>query len=205
MSTAPIPAQPGPDGALRQRLRTALRAAMKAGDRRTVSALRSTLAAIDNAEAVEVAGPAGSGQAIEQSPVGAGAADVARRTLTEAEVEQIVHAEAEARDAAARDYDTAGKTERAEQLRAEAGMLLAHLADHPGSDQAPKADLCARASAHVEIDGRPASPRAVSRSGGGEPGWHRAESQVRWVCCCRPFVSARGAGDVSGGKRWRPW
>jgi uncharacterized protein YqeY len=133
MSITPVPAEP--DSTLRQRLREALRTAMKSRDRRTVGVLRSTLAAIDNAEAVEVAGAMGSGLAIEQSPVGAGAADVARRTLTEVQVEQIVHAEAEAREAAARDYDTAGKTERAEQLRAEADVLLTHLADHAGSDQ----------------------------------------------------------------------
>jgi uncharacterized protein YqeY len=62
--------------------------------------------------------------------MGAGAADVARRTLTEAHVEQIVRAEAASREAAARDYDTAGKPERAELLRAEARVLLAHLVDH---------------------------------------------------------------------------
>jgi uncharacterized protein YqeY len=136
MSIRPVPAEP--DSTLRQRLREALRTAMKSGDRRMVGVLRSTLAAIDNAEAVEVTGPVGSGLAIEQSPAGAGAADVARRTLTEAQVEQIVHAEAEAREAAARDYDTAGRSERAEQLRVEAGILLTHLADHAGSDQDPQ-------------------------------------------------------------------
>jgi uncharacterized protein YqeY len=126
MSNSPIPAQPAASSPLRQRLRDSLRTAMKSRDRLAVGALRSTLAAIDNAEAVEVAGP-GRGLAIEQSPVGAGAADVARITLTEAQVEQIVRTEATAREAAARDYDTAGKAERADLLRAEAQLLLAQL------------------------------------------------------------------------------
>ena len=132
MSTRPIPAQPAPNSALRQRLRDALRTAMKSGDRRAVGVLRSTLSAIDNAEAVEVAGPVGHGPAIEQSPVGAGAADVARHTLTEAEVEQIVRAEAAARVAAAAEYDAAGAAEHADRLRAEAELLLAHVEDHTG-------------------------------------------------------------------------
>jgi uncharacterized protein YqeY len=116
--------QPAP---LRQRLRAALPAAMKARDRTAVAALRSTLAAIDNAEAVDGGPSAGRGLAIEQSPVGVGAAEVARRVLTEAEVERIVRAEVAEREAAARDYDQAGRPEHAEQLRAEAEALSAHL------------------------------------------------------------------------------
>ena len=125
MSHTPVPSE-----ALRQRLREALVTAMKSRDRRTVGVLRSTLAAIDNAEAVEVSAPLGHSLAIEQTPA-VGAAEAARRVLTEAQVAQIVHAEAAAREAAARDYDVAGRAERAELLRAEAQMLLAHLADHP--------------------------------------------------------------------------
>ena len=53
---------------IRTRLRRALPAAMKARDQTTVAALRSALAAIDNAEAVEV-GPT--------SPPGSGAPDLA--------------------------------------------------------------------------------------------------------------------------------
>jgi uncharacterized protein len=113
---------------LRQRLRAALPAAMKARDRVAVAALRSTLAAIDNAEAVEEAGSAGRSLAIEQSPVGVGAAEVARRELTEAQVEHIVRAEVAEREAAAVEYDRVGRADRAEQLRGEAGVLAAHLA-----------------------------------------------------------------------------
>jgi uncharacterized protein YqeY len=111
---------------LRQRLREALPAAMKARDRVAVAALRATLAAIDNAEAVEHV--PSHGLAIERSPVGVGAAEVERRVLTEAQVADIVRAEMAEREAAARDYERAGRPERAEQLRGEISVLSAHLA-----------------------------------------------------------------------------
>ena len=112
---------------LRQRLRAALPAALKARDAVAVAALRGTLAAIDNAEAVPPATPDGRGMAIEHSPVGVGAAEAQRRVLTEADVARIVRAEVAEREAAARGYDGAGRPERAERLRAEAGILVAHL------------------------------------------------------------------------------
>ncbi|MFL6056537.1 MAG: GatB/YqeY domain-containing protein [Actinoallomurus sp.] len=124
---------------LRQRLREALRAAMKTGDRTAVAALRSTLAAIDNAEAVDGPASAHGGLAIEQSPVGVGAADVERRVLTEEQVAGIVRAEVAEREAAARDYERAGRPERAERLRSEAAVLSAHLtpADTPPGHRPP--------------------------------------------------------------------
>jgi uncharacterized protein len=59
---------------------------------------------------------------------GLGAAEVERRSLTEAEVEAIVRAEVAERQAAARDYQRAGRQEHAERLRAEAGILSSLLA-----------------------------------------------------------------------------
>jgi hypothetical protein len=112
---------------LRQRLRIALPAAMKSRDRSAISALRATLAAIDNAEAVVPAGGEVRGQAIEQVALGVGATEVARRTLTDVEVEEIVRAELAERETAADEYDRAGRTERADQLRSEARALAAHL------------------------------------------------------------------------------
>jgi uncharacterized protein len=128
VSTEPTTAQPVPAASLRQRLRAALPAAMKARDRVAVAALRSALAAIDNAEVVHRSEPDGSRLAIEQTPVGVGAADVERRVLTPSEVEGVVRAEVAERAAAARDYDRAGHTEHAQRLRSEAGVLSAHLA-----------------------------------------------------------------------------
>jgi uncharacterized protein len=106
-------------------LREALRVALKSRDRVAVAALRSALAAIENASAVPAAGRGG--LAIEESPAGPGAADVARRELTESDMTRIIRSEVADREAAARDYEAAGRTERAAHLRAEADALRAHL------------------------------------------------------------------------------
>ena len=114
---------------IRQRLRAALPAAVKARDRTAMAALRATLAAIDNAEAAERPADVDRHLGIEQLPVGVGAAEVPRRVLTDAQVEQIVRAELAEREAVAREYERAGRPERAAELRAEADVLAAHLAD----------------------------------------------------------------------------
>jgi len=124
MSTEPT-GTTGTTEPLRDRLRAALPAALKARDRATAATLRSTLAAIDNAEAVD-AGDAGAG-AIETSAVGIGVAEVARRELTEADVAAIVRAEIAERERAAEVYAGAGRTEQATELRAAATMLAGFL------------------------------------------------------------------------------
>lgn len=120
---------------LRQRLRDALGVAIKERDRVAVGALRSALAAIENAEAVDVAALAehggaagGTNLAIERIPIGVGAAEVARRELTEGDVERIVRGEVAEREAAAATYERAGQGERAGRLREEMRVLGAHLA-----------------------------------------------------------------------------
>jgi uncharacterized protein YqeY len=114
------------DSTIRKRLQLALREAMRARDMIAVSALRSALAAIDNAGAVP-AGPAPS--AVATSPhlagtaVGPGAGEVERRSLSEDEIEEITRAEVAERQAAAREYERAGHADRADRLRYEAGVL----------------------------------------------------------------------------------
>ena len=113
---------------------------MKARDKRAVATLRSTLAAIDNAEAVEdaeavdaeaVDAEAGGGHpgegVIAGAALGVGAAEVERRTLTAAETEAIVRREAAERETAAHAYERAGQAPHAERLRAEAELLNAYL------------------------------------------------------------------------------
>jgi uncharacterized protein YqeY len=119
--------QPPTRPSLRRRLRNALVAAMKERDRVAVTVLRSTLAAIDNAEAVDATAPAGGSSAIESSPVGIGVAEVERRALSDEDIAQIVRSEVADREAAALDYDRAGRPERAEALRAEVQALSSHL------------------------------------------------------------------------------
>ena len=101
---------------------------MKARDKAATTALRATLAAIDNAEAVDTSGTEQGSLAIETLPaVGAGVTEVARRVLTEEDVVRIVRAEVDERERAAAEYAELGRPERAEQLRAESAALTAHL------------------------------------------------------------------------------
>ncbi|MFI5499007.1 GatB/YqeY domain-containing protein [Nocardia asteroides] len=114
-----------PDQALRERLRAALKPAMKARDRSAVAALRSVLGAIDNAEAIDAS--AVKAGALEDSAVGLGAAEVPRRELSEADITAIVHREIDERRSAAAEYGRLGATERRDSLTAEADTLAALL------------------------------------------------------------------------------
>ncbi|MEU6817509.1 hypothetical protein [Streptomyces sp. NPDC046860] len=102
---------------------------MRARDKAAVSALRSTLAALDNAEAVPVDDAVVRGAAIEESPAGAGATEAARRELSEGGVSEIVRAEAAERLDAAALLTAPAHAERVARLRAEAAVLLGFLDD----------------------------------------------------------------------------
>jgi uncharacterized protein YqeY len=106
-------------------LRRALTTALKARDAVAVSALRSALAAIENAGAVDPvqAPPPGRGP-IAGAVEGLGAAEVERRPV---DVGAVVAAEVEQRRTAAREYAALGRADRAGRLQAEADVLAAHL------------------------------------------------------------------------------
>jgi uncharacterized protein YqeY len=114
---------------LRERLRDALTTAIKARDRIAAGALRSTLAAIDNAEAVDRPESTDRDLSRGKVAIGAGATEVARRELTERQVEQIVRAELADRHAAARTYDEVGQGEHADRLRVEIGVISRYVGD----------------------------------------------------------------------------
>ncbi|RBM24384.1 hypothetical protein [Streptomyces sp. PT12] len=98
---------------------------MRARDKAAVSALRATLAAVENAEAVPLDAAGQVSGAIEQAPVRVGATEAARRELGEGDVADIVRAEAAERlDAAAELTGHAEHAARAARLRAEAAVLL---------------------------------------------------------------------------------
>jgi uncharacterized protein len=114
------------DSEIRQRLQLALREALRARDTIPTSALRSALAAIDNATSVPAAptpAAGSSGPYVAGAAVGLGAGEAERRALTEADIEEIVRAEVAERRAAARDYDQAGHAQQADRLRREAQVL----------------------------------------------------------------------------------
>ena len=115
--------------AIRDRLPRALRDAMRARDSVAVSALRSALAALDNAGAVppDPAPAAASGPHFAGAVAGLGAGEVPRRGLAAGEAERIVRAEIAERDAAAAGYEGAGHGEQARRLRQEARILASVL------------------------------------------------------------------------------
>jgi len=122
---------------LRLRMRQALPEAMRARDKAAVSALRTTLAALDNAEAVPLDETGTHGPAIEQSPTGAGTTEAPRRELSEHEMAGIVRTEADERLEAAARLTSPTHTARATRLRAEAEVLL-HLLDAQDGSTAPR-------------------------------------------------------------------
>lgn len=114
---------------LHARLRRALPPALKARDRAAVAALRSALAAIDNAQAVTAPPVPRAGGVVAGAVRGLGAGDVPRRGLSTDEVAAIVRSEVDDRRAAAADFERSGRVEAAGRLIAEADVLAVHLTD----------------------------------------------------------------------------
>lgn len=116
---------------LRAGLAAALKDAIRARDTIAASALRTTLSAIANAEAVAtqmhptatIGSPHFAGAA-----AGLGAGEVARRHLSAADVYAVVRAEITERDRAAAEYAAIGLSSEAERLHTEAGLLTAIIA-----------------------------------------------------------------------------
>lgn len=120
---------PTESSSLRQALRDALPGAMKSRDTPARNAIRSALAAIENAEAVQAGGPSPvvTSAHVAGTSVGLGSAEAERLELDAEHILEIVTAEREERLAAAEDYRTKGVTEQAERLEAEAAALDAFL------------------------------------------------------------------------------
>jgi uncharacterized protein YqeY len=111
---------------MRDRLREDLAAAMKARDRVAVTVLRTTLAAIDNAEAVDVSPtepPRADSPHVAGASAGVGSSDVARRMLSDADIRAIIRKEAAERCQAAAEYEKLGRVDIADALRREAAVL----------------------------------------------------------------------------------
>ncbi len=109
------------DAPLRARIEGALRAAMKARERAAVSALRTVLAALDNAGAVAHDG-------LPSSVTGL-SADVPRRELTHADALALLRAEADERRAALATYAQHGRDDEAARLRTEIDAIEPFLED----------------------------------------------------------------------------
>lgn len=113
---------------LQARLRADLITARKARDTATTAVLRSTLAAISNAEALPVAEASLAGDGpIAGAAMGVGATEAVRRDLTDDDIRAIISGEQTERISAATDLESHGAQEKAEQLRVEAELLEAYL------------------------------------------------------------------------------
>lgn len=122
---------------LRTRLRADLKTAMKSRSAVKVSAIRSLLAALDDAEAVAppATAPISSlgGEHVAGAAVGVGSTEVDRRVLTAAEVELVVSGQIEERQAAAATFDAVAQPDAARRLRDEAGVIERYRLDNrPG-------------------------------------------------------------------------
>lgn len=109
----------------REALRAALKDAMKGRERDAVTALRSALAAIDNAEAVD-ASPTKletTSEHVAGASIGAGSAEAMRRELSEVEIRAILEREMSERIEVAQEFESLGQLGEAARLRREAEAL----------------------------------------------------------------------------------
>lgn len=104
---------------LRRRLKADLREAVGAGDAERISVLRTLLAAIGNAEAVEL--DASSPKEVQ------GWAEVPRRRLTAEDLAAILAREAAELRSAGDDYERRGRPAEAERLRSRARLVDQYL------------------------------------------------------------------------------
>ena len=127
--------EPAPDQALsahtlRAALRQGLTAALKARDTEALAALRTAIAAIDNAEAV----PAADMQApltsadIAGASSGVGSTEAIRQSLSVGQLRDIVSEQIAECAREADRYDALGQPDAAHRLRHRARILAAHLA-----------------------------------------------------------------------------
>ena len=123
----------------RDRLRPALLAARKARDTARISALRSAMSAIDNAETLEAETPqaetphhidlrAANGP-IAGAVTGLGATEVDRRELSEQDIRDLLRSEIAERECAAAEITAAGYADRTGPLRDEVAVLIELLRD----------------------------------------------------------------------------
>lgn len=111
---------------MKTRLRADLLAAMKAKRMADVPVLRALIAAVDNAEAP----PAREGQpGVLNDDFLSGSAEVRRMVLSQDDVRAVIDADAREREQAAAQFDSLGKSDMAETLRAGAELARRYLSD----------------------------------------------------------------------------
>ena len=133
----PVPGQADSGRAIRAALRHGLTAALKARDSDAVAALRTAMAAIDNAEAVPA--PATNSPTTSVHFAGArggpGSTEAARRQLSASDVRSVLRDQIAEHSRQAERYDTLGRADAAQRLRRQAGTLAPYLADDSASSR----------------------------------------------------------------------
>jgi len=124
--------EPGHDtgrNALRHALRRDLAMAMKAREPDAVAALRAAIAAIDNAEAVPApeARQAATSSHIAGARAGLGAAEAARRDLSDSDQRAVLREQITGYTTEADRYEALGQPDAAARLRTQARLLSAYL------------------------------------------------------------------------------
>ena len=129
MTPDTAPGATGDAQALRNALRHALTAALKARDPDARTALRTAIAAIDNAEAIPAldGNQATTSAHIADATSGPGSTEATRRQLSSSELRDIIRAQIDERTREADRYDTLGQADAAERLRRQARTLAAYL------------------------------------------------------------------------------
>jgi uncharacterized protein len=128
MTPEPAAGQAHSTAALRAALRRGLVAALKARDAEALAALRTTIAAIDNAEAI----PAAHTQApltsadIAGASSGVGSTEAIRQSLSVGQVRDIVSEQIVEYARQADRYDLLGQPDAAQRLRHRARILAAY-------------------------------------------------------------------------------
>jgi len=129
----PAPGSADDPRALRAALRAGLTTALKARDTDAVSALRTAIAAIDNAQAVPATAPspATASAHVAGATSGAGSAEAPRRQLGCGEPHDILRAQIAEHSREADQYQRLGRAEAAERLRRQARTRNAYLQSPP--------------------------------------------------------------------------
>jgi uncharacterized protein YqeY len=109
---------------LRETLRADLKTAMLGKDRARAALLRTLIAAIDNAEAVEATAEQ---QTESFRKLGDPSGEVARRVLTAADIAAVLEREAASRLEAAAQYRAGGNAAEAARLEAEANVVRGYI------------------------------------------------------------------------------
>jgi hypothetical protein len=125
--------EPAPDQALPAALRDGLTRALKARDAEALSALRTAIAAIENAEAIATTATTDTQRPVTSADIagassGVGSTEAVRRSLSTGQLRDILADQITEYAREADRYDALGQSDAAHRLRHRARILAAYVA-----------------------------------------------------------------------------